>query len=104
MPVPQQTYDPKDNSLQAGDLITAKLSAPILRSMLVRRARLTELLWAGMQRRLTLVVAPAGYGKTTLLGEWHSTITPEARLDSESFIARPTATPAAAKSAVRLVV
>jgi LuxR family transcriptional regulator, maltose regulon positive regulatory protein len=58
-----------------GDLIAAKLSAPILRSMLVRRSRLTDLLWEGMQRRLTLIVAPAGYGKTTLLSEWLSTIT-----------------------------
>jgi LuxR family maltose regulon positive regulatory protein len=75
MPVTPEIYDPKDISSQAGELIIAKLSAPILRSMLVRRARLTELLWAGMQRRLTLIVAPAGYGKTTLLGEWLSTIT-----------------------------
>ena len=42
--------------------------------MLVRRARLTDLLWTGMQHRITLVVAPAGFGKTTLLGEWLSTL------------------------------
>ncbi len=75
MPTTKKIFDLEDDSSQAGGLINAKLSAPILRSMLVRRARLTELLWSGMQRRLTLVVAPAGYGKTTLLGEWLSTIT-----------------------------
>ena len=36
--------------------------------MLVQR--LLELLDAGSQRSLTLVSAPAGYGKTTLLASW----------------------------------
>lgn len=75
MPTTKKIFDLEDHSSQAGGLINAKLSAPILRSMLVRRTRLTELLWSGRQRRLTLIVAPAGYGKTTLLGEWLSTIT-----------------------------
>ncbi len=65
----------KEVFAQERDLVTAKLSAPILRSRLVHRERLTELLRHGMQQRLTLVEAPAGYGKTTLLGEWLSTIT-----------------------------
>jgi LuxR family maltose regulon positive regulatory protein len=64
----------KGSSSYSGDLLATKLSMPILRSMLVRRARLTELLWVGMQRQVTLVVAPAGYGKTTLLGEWLATL------------------------------
>lgn len=34
------------------------------------RPRLGELLAEGMNRKLTLVSAPAGYGKTTLLSEW----------------------------------
>lgn len=55
---------------QPGDLLATKLSAPILHSMIVRRVRLTDLLWTSMQHRLALVTAPAGYGKTTLLGEW----------------------------------
>jgi LuxR family transcriptional regulator, maltose regulon positive regulatory protein len=36
----------------------------------VPRPRLAELLAEGMNRKLTLVSAPAGFGKTTLLSEW----------------------------------
>jgi LuxR family transcriptional regulator, maltose regulon positive regulatory protein len=37
---------------------------------LVSRPRLAELLAEGINRKLTLVCAPAGFGKTTLLSEW----------------------------------
>jgi LuxR family maltose regulon positive regulatory protein len=37
---------------------------------LVSRPRLVERLNAGLDRKLTLVSAPAGFGKTTLLSEW----------------------------------
>ncbi|MDQ3864094.1 MAG: LuxR family transcriptional regulator, partial [Actinomycetota bacterium] len=37
---------------------------------LVPRPRLGELLTEGMSRKLTLISAPAGFGKTTLLSEW----------------------------------
>jgi LuxR family maltose regulon positive regulatory protein len=37
---------------------------------MVPRPRLVERLNAGLHRKLTLVSAPAGFGKTTLLGEW----------------------------------
>jgi LuxR family transcriptional regulator, maltose regulon positive regulatory protein len=37
---------------------------------LVERPRLRDVLAAGEGSRLTLVSAPAGFGKTTLLGEW----------------------------------
>ena len=40
-----------------------------LRASLVSRPRLTERLSEGMTRKLTLVSAPAGFGKTTLLSE-----------------------------------
>lgn len=36
----------------------------------VARLRLREILNAGEKRRLSFVSAPAGFGKTTLLGEW----------------------------------
>jgi len=51
-------------------ILKTKLNIPSLRPELVRRARLIELLEAGIHRRLTLVSAPAGFGKTTLIGEW----------------------------------
>jgi len=36
----------------------------------VPRPRLIERLNEGLTRPLTLIAAPAGFGKTTLLGEW----------------------------------
>lgn len=55
---------------EANQLLHTKLLPPVLRAGLVRRARLQALLDQGLARRLTLVSAPAGYGKTTLLGDW----------------------------------
>jgi LuxR family maltose regulon positive regulatory protein len=51
-------------------LIATKLYVPRPRQGLVTRARLHELLRSGEQARLTLVSAPAGFGKTTLLADW----------------------------------
>jgi LuxR family transcriptional regulator, maltose regulon positive regulatory protein len=51
-------------------LLTTKLRTPRTRPNLVERPRLRDVLVAGQGRRLTLVSAPAGFGKTTLLGEW----------------------------------
>jgi LuxR family maltose regulon positive regulatory protein len=51
-------------------LVTTKLRPPRTRPKLVARPRLREALAAGEGRRLTLVSAPAGFGKTTLLNEW----------------------------------
>ena len=48
----------------------ALLYIPSPRSNLVSRPRLIERLNAGLHRKLTLVSAPAGFGKTTLLSEW----------------------------------
>jgi LuxR family maltose regulon positive regulatory protein len=52
------------------DLLTTKLYIPRPRSNRVSRPRLTERLNAGLDRKLTLIAAPAGFGKTTLLSEW----------------------------------
>jgi LuxR family transcriptional regulator, maltose regulon positive regulatory protein len=41
-----------------------------MRPRQVQRARLLERLQEGMRRALTLVVAPAGFGKTTLVAAW----------------------------------
>jgi LuxR family transcriptional regulator, maltose regulon positive regulatory protein len=53
-------------------LLKTKLSVPQLRSRLVTRPRLFSGLAEGTGRNLTLICAPAGYGKTTLLVEWIS--------------------------------
>ena len=53
----------------AGPLIATKLYVPKLRGDLVARPRLLERLRRAGSR-LTLVSAPAGFGKTTLLAEW----------------------------------
>jgi LuxR family maltose regulon positive regulatory protein len=51
-------------------MIATKLYVPRLRPGLVMRPRLRERLCQGAESRLTLVSAPAGFGKTTLLAEW----------------------------------
>ncbi|WP_158598090.1 LuxR C-terminal-related transcriptional regulator [Noviherbaspirillum saxi] len=52
-------------------LIRTKLSPPKARQQ-VNRPALIQRLQAGLERRLTVLVAPAGFGKTTLLGEWYA--------------------------------
>lgn len=58
--------------LQHTPLLTMKLLIPPLPSTLVKRPLLVERLHEGISRPLTLLSAPAGYGKTTLLSEWHN--------------------------------
>jgi LuxR family transcriptional regulator, maltose regulon positive regulatory protein len=54
----------------AGLLLETKLHLPRRRRGLVARPRLSERLSRGAESVLTLVSAPAGFGKTTLLAEW----------------------------------
>src|SRR3954467_6866136 len=54
----------------SGSLLETKLYAPRARSDLVPRPRLTEVLRLGAGQKLTVVIAPAGFGKTTLLAGW----------------------------------
>lgn len=54
----------------AAPLVATKLNLPVLRHGVVVRPRLRQLLDRGSQARLTLVSAPAGFGKTTLLADW----------------------------------
>jgi LuxR family maltose regulon positive regulatory protein len=56
--------------MQQKSLLATKLYVPPIRPELVSRPRLIERLNAGLQRKLILVSAPAGFGKTTLLSEW----------------------------------
>ena len=56
----------------ATTLLATKLFVPTARPGLVQRARLMERLQSILTCRLTLVSAPAGFGKTTLVSEWVS--------------------------------
>ena len=51
-------------------LLETKLYIPRLRRSLVIRPRLSERLSRGRESKLTLISAPAGFGKTTLLADW----------------------------------
>ena len=57
-------------TVAASPLLETKLYVPRWRSGLVSRPILIERLDQALQRKLTLVCAPAGFGKTTLLAEW----------------------------------
>jgi LuxR family maltose regulon positive regulatory protein len=50
--------------------MATKLYVPKLRRGLVARPRLLERMGNGAEARLTLVSAPAGFGKTTVLAAW----------------------------------
>lgn len=51
-------------------ILTTKLYIPLPRTKVVLRARLIERLNEGLDRKLTLISASAGFGKTTLVSEW----------------------------------
>ncbi len=51
-------------------ILATKLYIPPPRPRVVLRPRLIEQLNAGLHRKLTLLSAPAGFGKTTLVSEW----------------------------------
>ena len=53
----------------AGPLLTVKYTAPPVRPGAIARSRLEQLLRDAVSR-LTLVTAPAGWGKTSLLSRW----------------------------------
>jgi len=64
------------------ELLRTKLFIPRPRPVAQRvpRPRLVERLNAGLGCKLTLISAPAGFGKTTLLSEWVSSTDPRGRV------------------------
>ena len=60
----------RDGGGPAFDLLASKLRRPPTRPGTIRRASLIERLARETSRSIVSVVAPAGYGKTTLLAEW----------------------------------
>jgi LuxR family maltose regulon positive regulatory protein len=59
-------------------LLETKWHVPARRSGAVARPRLSERLGRGARSRLSLVCAPAGFGKTTLLAQWLAEVTDQA--------------------------
>jgi len=51
-------------------ILKTKIHIPLPRPNLISRPRLLEKLNIGLNRKLTLISAPAGFGKTTLLSDW----------------------------------
>src|SRR6184192_332210 len=51
-------------------ILATKLYIPRLRPNVVSRPRLLERLNEGLYRKLILISAPAGFGKTTLVSQW----------------------------------
>jgi len=57
----------------AGGVATSKFAIPRRRPDIVRRPRLNALIDAAIGGKGILIAAPAGYGKTTLVVDWHET-------------------------------
>ena len=68
-------------------LLTTKLYSPPVRPEMVLRPRLIERLDAGLHRKLTLISAPAGFGKTTLVSAWlHSAAGPASAARASTWL------------------
>ncbi len=61
---------PSTSSASPPPMLSTRLYPPRPRSNLVARTRLLARLEDDPERRLTLICAPAGYGKSTLAGQW----------------------------------
>ena len=67
---------PEANNCYIAFMLLTKLHIPPVGNNIVHRVDLIEKLNSGLSRKLILVSAPAGYGKTTLISDWinHSKI------------------------------
>jgi LuxR family transcriptional regulator, maltose regulon positive regulatory protein len=70
MAVSERSGQPRDDVGAVFDLLASKLRRPQIRPETVRRASLVEQLVREDSGPIVSVVAPAGYGKTTLLAQW----------------------------------
>ena len=59
-----------ERAARAPYVVPTKLRAPPVKDGLLQRPDLLQRLRSGREGTLTLVCAPAGYGKTTLLAQW----------------------------------
>jgi LuxR family maltose regulon positive regulatory protein len=58
------------NLLMLSPILATKLNIPPSRPNYIQRSHLIEQLNEGLYRKLSLISAPAGFGKTTLVSEW----------------------------------
>ncbi len=65
--MPGEANTQREVRLAYGELLVTKCIIPVSSHALISRPRLSALLDAGLQHKLTLLSAPAGFGKTTLL-------------------------------------
>ena len=72
--------DSSGQTVAGRELLETKLYMPKWRPGLVSRPRLIERLDQGLERKLTLVSAPPGFGKSTLLAEWLDSAAAKGRL------------------------
>ena len=77
--VDDQLRERRRHSTSADPLLMTKLAVPSTRVSLVPRPRLSERLEEGLGPQLILVSAPAGFGKSTLLGTWASKLSGSGR-------------------------
>src|SRR5215472_2703219 len=68
--VRERAASPQRVGVAASDLTVSKLLRPLVRADTVHRSLLTDRLARDDARPIVSVVAPAGYGKTTLLAQW----------------------------------
>ncbi|RZL80393.1 MAG: protein kinase [Rhodococcus sp. (in: high G+C Gram-positive bacteria)] len=72
--VPAETPTGTRRTRRAPPTPATKFRPPTAPKALVRRARLLEALRAARRRRLVLIHAPAGYGKSTLAAQWREVL------------------------------
>ena len=70
----------------ASPILSTKLFIPATRPELVPRQHLIKNLNDGLYRKLTLISAPAGFGKTTLVIEWLNSRVSDASLDHIAWL------------------
>ncbi len=76
-PVAMHAIDGRSGTAVVADLLESKYRVPSRRPNPVVRPRLVERLSAASRSALTVLSAPAGFGKTSLLTEWLSTVSEE---------------------------
>jgi len=67
MPTRSRRPTPRPRALA---LIRTKLERPVARPEFVERPRLLDRLDEALEHRVTLLSAPPGFGKTTLVAQW----------------------------------